>query len=157
MNYSNYLNCDTVNGDGVRCTLFVSGCSRGCKGCFNKETWDYRYGLPYTQEFENKIIQDLNSPYIRGLSILGGNPIENKNFETVLKLCQRIKRELPDKDIWIWCGQTLNEVKNNLIFSQILDTVDVVVDGPYIEELKDTKINFRGSSNQNINYRNINF
>lgn len=157
MNYSDYINCDTVNGEGVRCTLFVSGCSRGCKGCFNKETWDYRYGTKYTQEFEDKIIKDLENLYIQGLSILGGNPLENKNFETVLKLCQRVKKELPEKDIWLWCGQTLGEVKNNLIFSQILGIVDVVVDGPFVEELKDTKLKFRGSNNQNINVKGVDF
>lgn len=129
----------------------------GCKGCFNEETWDYRYGTKYTQDFEDRIIRDLDNPYIQGLSILGGNPLENKNFETVLKLCQRVKKELPEKDIWIWCGQTLEEVKNNLIFSQILDIVDVVVDGPFVEELKDTKLKFRGSKNQNINVKGRDF
>lgn len=157
MNYSNYISCDTINGEGIRCTLFVSGCSMGCKGCFNEETWDYRYGTKYTQDFEDRIIRDLDNPYIQGLSILGGNPLENKNFETVLKLCQRVKKELPEKDIWIWCGQTLEEVKNNLIFSQILDIVDVVVDGPFVEELKDTKLKFRGSKNQNINVKGRDF
>jgi anaerobic ribonucleoside-triphosphate reductase activating protein len=157
MHYSGYIDCDTVNGDGIRCTLFVSGCSRGCQGCFNKETWDYRYGDEYTVEFEDKVLKDLASPYISGLSILGGNPIENKNFETVLKLCQRVKKELPQKDIWVWAGQTLKDIKNSLIFSQILDTVDVVIDGPFIEELKDTKLKFRGSSNQKINYKNVDF
>ena len=157
MNYSGYLKCDTVNGKGVRCTLFVSGCSRGCKGCFNKETWDYRYGQLYTKEFEDEILKDLSNPYIQGLSILGGNPLENKNFETVYKLCQKVKKELPNKDIWLWCGQELKEVKNNLIFSQILDIVDIVVDGPFIEELKDVNLQFRGSSNQHINYKGIDY
>ena len=106
---------------------------------------------------ERLIIKDLENPYIQGLSILGGNPLENKNFETVLKLCQRVKKELPEKDIWLWCGQTLGEVKNNLIFSQILGIVDVVVDGPFVEELKDTKLKFRGSSNQNINVKGVDF
>lgn len=157
MNYSNYITCDTINGEGVRCTLFVSGCSRGCRECFNKETWDYRAGYIYTSEFEDRILKDLSNQYIQGLSILGGNPIEYKNFETVLKLCKRVKKELPHKDIWLWCGQTLEDVKKDLIFSQILDTVDVVVDGPFISELKDKKLLFRGSSNQNINVKGIDF
>lgn len=157
MNYSEYYKCDTVNGEGIRCSLFVSGCSRGCKGCFNRQTWDYRYGKEYTQDFEDGVIKDLSNPYIQGLSVLGGNPLELKNFPTVLHLCKRVKSELPDKNIWLWCGQTLEEVKNNLIFSEILDIVDVVVDGPFIEELKDVSLKFKGSSNQNINIKGVDF
>lgn len=154
MNYSGYIFGDLVNGEGVRCSLFVSGCSQGCEGCFNKETWNYNHGQPFTKDFQDKLLKDLKKPFIDGLSILGGNPLERKNFDTVLKLCYFIKQEMPEKTIWLWCGQTMQEIKNNLLYAQILDTVDVIIDGKFVKDLP-TKKPFRGSDNQAL-WRKVN-
>lgn len=154
MNYSGYIFGDLVNGEGARCSLFVSGCSQGCEGCFNRETWNYNHGQPFTEEFQDKLLKDVNKPFISGLSILGGNPLERKNFDTVLRLCYALKQQMPDKTIWLWCGQTMQEIKNNLLYAQILDTVDVIIDGKFIKDLPTDKP-FRGSDNQ-ILWRKIN-
>ncbi|ADX87930.1 TPA: anaerobic ribonucleoside-triphosphate reductase activating protein [Vibrio cholerae] len=150
MNYMQYIYGDDANGDGMRCTLFVSGCEMMCKGCHNPESWKLNAGKLYTKEFEDNIIQDLQSPWIKGLSLSGGHPLHITNFDTVLSLCKRVKNELPDKDIWLWTGHTLEEVQNDTSRSQILDVVDVLVDGKFILELKDTNLEWRGSSNQRI-------
>lgn len=154
MNYSGYIFGDLVNGEGARCSLFVSGCSQGCEGCFNKETWNYNYGQPFTKDFQDNLLKDLKKPFINGLSILGGNPLEKKNFDTVLKLCYSVKQEMPEKTIWLWCGQTMQEIKNNLLYAQILDTVDVIIDGKFVKDLP-TKKPFRGSDNQ-VLWRKVN-
>lgn len=154
MNYSGYIFGDLVNGEGARCSLFVSGCSQGCEGCFNKETWNYNHGQPFTKDFKDNLLKDLKKPFINGLSILGGNPLERKNFDTVLKLCYSVKQELPEKTIWLWCGQTMQEIKNNLLYAQILDTVDVIIDGKFVKDLP-TKKHFRGSDNQ-VLWRKVN-
>ena len=150
MYYSDYLNFDTSHGEGVRCTLFISGCSRCCPDCFNNQTWDYKYGKEYTQEFEDNLLKDLANPYIKGLSLLGGNPTERKNIQQVIKLCQRVKLELPEKDIWCWSGHTFQELKNNLLQAQCLDYIDILVDGKFVKELYEPDLLFRGSSNQRI-------
>lgn len=155
MNYMQYIYGDDANGDGMRCTLFVSGCEMMCKGCHNPESWKLNAGKLYTKEFEDNIIQDLQSPWIKGLSLSGGHPLHITNFDTVLSLCKRVKNELPDKDIWLWTGHTLEEVQNDTSRSQILDVVDVLVDGKFILELKDTNLEWRGSSNQRVWKLNI--
>ena len=148
MNYMRILDCDIANGPGWRISLFVSGCTIHCKGCFNQHTWDFCAGKPYTKHTEDKIIELLNRPYIRGLSILGGNPTEPQNEEELVKLCKRIKAELPDKDIWVWSGSTYEELLAK--DDELIKVADVLVDGPFIEELKDVTLRFRGSSNQRI-------
>ena len=150
MYYSDYLNFDTSHGEGVRCTLFISGCSRCCQDCFNKQTWDYKYGKEYTQEFEDQLLKDLANPYVKGLSLLGGNPTERKNIQQVIKLCQRVKLELPEKDIWCWSGHTFEELKNNLLQAQCLECITYLVDGKFIKELYEPDLLFRGSLNQRI-------
>ena len=150
MYYSEYYKFDTQNGEGVRCTLFISGCSRCCPDCFNKQTWDYKYGKEYTQEFEDSLIKDLANHYVAGLSLLGGNPTERKNISQVIKLCQRVRKELPDKDIWIWSGHTFEQLKENLLQSQLLELVDVLVDSKFEKEYYDPNLLFRGSKNQRI-------
>lgn len=150
MYYSDYLNFDTNDGEGVRCTLFISGCSMCCPDCWNKQTWDYKYGKEYTQEFEDQLLKDLANPYVKGLSLLGGNPTERKNIRQVIKLCQRVKFELPEKDIWCWSGHTFQELKNNLLQAQCLDYIDILIDGKFIKELYEPDLLFRGSLNQRI-------
>lgn len=148
MNYMRILDCDIANGPGWRISLFVSGCTIHCKGCFNQHTWDFCSGKPFTKETENKILELLNRPYIRGLSILGGNPTEPQNEEELVKLCKRVKEELPNKDIWVWSGSTYEELLAR--GSKLLDVCDVLVDGPFIEEFRDVTLKFRGSSNQKL-------
>lgn len=155
MNYMQYIYGDDANGDGMRCTLFVSGCEMMCKGCHNPESWKLNAGKLYTKEFEDNIIQDLQSPWIKGLSLSGGHPLHITNFDTVLSLCKRVKNELPDKDIWLWTGYTLEEVQNDMLRRQILDVIDVLVDGKFVLELKNTNLEWRGSSNQRVWKLNI--
>ncbi|ASV42329.1 hypothetical protein 2016DhaA_0565 [Vibrio phage ICP1] len=155
MNYMQYIYGDDANGDGMRCTLFVSGCEMMCKGCHNPESWKLNAGKLYTKEFEDNIIQDLQSPWIKGLSLSGGHPLHITNFDTVLNLCKRVKNELPDKDIWLWTGYTLEEVQNDMLRRQILDVIDVLVDGKFVLELKNTNLKWRGSSNQRVWKLNI--
>ena len=150
MYYSEYYKFDTQNGEGVRCTLFISGCSRCCPDCFNKQTWDYKYGKEYTKEFEDQLLKDLANPYVKDLSLLGGNPTERKNIQQVIKLCQRVKLELPEKDIWCWSGHIFEELKNNLLQSQCLEYIDYLVDGKFVKDLYEPDLLFRGSSQQRI-------
>jgi len=164
MNYLKIYDCDLANGPGFRISLFVSGCSLHCKGCFNPETWDFKCGKRFTKKTEDKIIQLLNRPYIRGLSILGGNPTEPKNEPALIKLCKRVRKELPDKDIWLWTGHEFEDlvhvvikdeagnvvVDNKKKDDELIQLCDVVVDGPFVEEMKDPALKFRGSSNQRV-------
>lgn len=153
MRYSAIYNCDLANGLGWRVSIFVSGCSIHCKGCFNSQTWDFDFGKEYTKKTENKIIELLNRPYIRGLSILGGNPTEPVNEPDLIHLCERIKKELPEKDIWMWTGHIYEELKSKN--DKLIDLCDVIIDGPFIEEKKDLTLKWRGSSNQRILYHGL--
>lgn len=146
MNYAGIKKVDIANGPGVRVSLFVSGCRNHCKGCFQPETWDFDYGDPFTKETEDEIITALRPSWIQGLSILGGDPMEIENQEALLPFVRRVKEELPDKDIWLYSGYQLESVSS----SPLLDLVDVVVDGPFIEAEKDAGLAFRGSRNQRI-------
>lgn len=150
MHYSEYYKFDSQNGEGVRCTLFISGCSRCCPECFNKQTWDYKYGKEYTQEFEDRLLKDLANPYIKGLSLLGGNPTERKNIQQVIKLCQRVKLELPEKDIWCWTGHDFEYLKNNLLYVDFLANIDVLIDGKFVKELYNPNLKWKGSANQRV-------
>ncbi|MBQ8430927.1 MAG: anaerobic ribonucleoside-triphosphate reductase activating protein [Clostridia bacterium] len=156
MNYSSIKNCDIANGEGVRVSLFVSGCRNCCKECFNKETWDFCYGEPFTQEVEEQILNLLKPSYIKGLTILGGEPFEPENQEQLIKLCEKVKREYPTKDIWCFTGFTLdNEILGESRASGInartlLSYIDILVDGRFVNELKNISLKFRGSSNQRI-------
>lgn len=148
MNYGRINKTDVANGPGVRVSLFVSGCRNRCKGCFNPETWDFNYGKEFTIKTIEEIDNALNSEHIAGLTILGGDPMEPENYNTVWYLCFLYKYLYPDKTIWIYTGYTYEYV--SLKYPEILDYIDVLVDGPFIESKKDISLKFRGSSNQRI-------
>lgn len=150
MNYIQYINGDDANGEGMRCTLFVAGCELACKGCHNLESWKTNSGILYTKEFEDQIIEDLKNPYVQGLSLSGGHPLHPKNFNTVLSLCKRVKEEV-GKDIWLWTGLTLKQLREDYR-KEILPYIDVIVDGKYEEDKRDTSLQWRGSGNQNVIY-----
>ena len=156
MYFGNIKDCDIANGIGVRVTLFVSGCTNHCKNCFQPETWDFCYGKEFTQEEEDKIIEMLNRSYINGLTLLGGEPMEPKNQPGILKLVERVRKELPEKNIWLYSGFTFErlmtpgEYPRTEITEKILRQIDVLVDGRFVEELKSLTLRFRGSSNQRL-------
>lgn len=156
MNYATIKKCDVANGPGVRVSLFVSGCSHHCKGCFNREAWDYNYGNAFTDKEENEVMEALKPDYIKGLSLLGGEPLDLKNQEGLLPIVKKAKELYPDKPIWCYTGylfdkQVIGEMsKNNETTNELLKYIDYVVDGQFVEGLKDPKLQFRGSSNQRI-------
>ncbi|NIY92008.1 anaerobic ribonucleoside-triphosphate reductase-activating protein [Vibrio diazotrophicus] len=152
MNYHQYHPIDVVNGPGTRCTLFVSGCEHNCKGCYNQSTWSLRSGHPYTQDLEDRIIADLNDTRIpkRGLSLSGGDPLHPQNVSAILNLVKRVKQECSDKDIWLWTGYLLAELSEAQ--QQVLEYIDVLIDGKFIKDLADPSLDWRGSSNQVIHY-----
>ena len=146
MNYSGIIKNDIANGLGVRVSLFVSGCRNHCPGCFQSETWDFDYGQPFTKETEEEILEALRPSWIQGLSILGGDPMEPENQEALLPFLKRVRAELPDKSIWLYTGYLLESVST----SPMLEMLDVLVDGPYLESERDMTLSFRGSRNQRI-------
>jgi anaerobic ribonucleoside-triphosphate reductase activating protein len=146
MNYGRINKHDIADGPGVRVSLFVSGCRNPCHGCFQPETWDFGYGEPFTQKSEEEIIEALRPSWIQGLSVLGGDPMEPENQEALLPFLRRVKEELPEKDVWLYTGYSFESVSG----SPLLSYVDVVVDGPFIEEQIDLSLVFRGSRNQRI-------
>jgi anaerobic ribonucleoside-triphosphate reductase activating protein len=148
MNYAGIKKVDIANGPGVRVSLFVSGCRNHCRGCFNPETWDFNYGDPFTKETEDEIIAALRPSWIQGLSILGGEPTEEENEKVLIPFLERVRRELPEKDIWLYSGYTWEMLQSE----EILTLVDVLVDGPFLLEQKDAGLAFRGSRNQRIIY-----
>ena len=145
MNYAGLNTCDSTNGDGLRVSLFVSGCSLHCKGCFNKEAWDKNFGKEFTEETLNTIIEALRSPYIDGLSILGGDPLEPYNIPTVSHLVALVKKMLPEKTIWLWTGRKYENIKD----LALLNYVDVLITDPFIERKK-CHGKYFGSSNQRV-------
>ena len=156
MNYCNIKNCDIADGPGVRVTLFVSGCTNHCKGCFQPETWDFDYGEPFTRETEDKLIAMLEPHYIAGLTLLGGDPFEPSNQRALLPFVKRVRETCPDKTIWAYSGFTYEELKTDgshprcEVTDELLGLLDVLVDGRFVEEKKDLRLRFRGSSNQRI-------
>ena len=156
MNIGEVLLADCANGSGMRVSVFVSGCTNHCKGCFNEETWDFSYGKPYTKEIEDCIIENLSMPFYKGLTILGGEPFEPCNQEALVTLIERVRRECPDKDIWMYTGFTYDKdllqggCSYTNVTDKILDNIDVLVDGRFEEDLKDVSLVFKGSSNQRI-------
>lgn len=147
MNYIGISKYDTANGPGVRVSLFVSGCTLRCKGCFNPESWPFDAGLPFTEETENEILNALDNRWVAGFSLLGGDPFEPEHEATLLHLLKRIRAERPDKTVWAWTGRVYDRVKA----SPLLDFIDVLVDGPFVEKLKTTKKGeWRGSTNQRV-------
>ena len=146
MNYAEIKKVDIANGPGVRVSLFVSGCRNHCKGCFNPETWDFDYGRSFTRATEDEIIKALRPSWIQGLSILGGEPTEEENAAVLIPFLKRVRAVLPDKDIWLYSGYTYEALRDK----EILTLADVLVDGPFLLELKDAGLAFRGSRNQRI-------
>ena len=137
---------DIANGEGVRVSLFVSGCRNHCKGCHNPEAWDFSYGQPFTKETEDEIIESLRPSWIQGLSVLGGEPCEEENECVLIPFLKRVKMECPNSDTWLFSGYTYEMMQG----SEILQYVDVLVDGPFLLEEKDISLQFRGSRNQRI-------
>jgi anaerobic ribonucleoside-triphosphate reductase activating protein len=148
MNYIKITKNDIANGPGVRVGLWTAGCKCHCKGCHNPSTWNFRTGKPFSMDSLNKLFSALDKPYIQGLTITGGNPLDNA--PEILMISKRFKERFPDKDLWIYSGYTYEEIIQNEIFECILEYVDVLVDGPYIEEQRDISLKFRGSRNQRL-------
>ena len=150
MNYMTIKLCDIANGPGVRVSLFVSGCRRHCKGCFNSEAWDFNAGKKYDLNTQNIILHALSEDYIDGLSILGGEPLEPKNMSEIFKLCFYVKRRYPEKTIWLYTGFKIEKLMGNRKYDDLWRYVDVIVDGAFEADKKDPTLKFRGSSNQRI-------
>lgn len=156
MNYAKIKPHDISNGTGIRVSLFVSGCNHGCKGCFNSEAWDFGYGKAYTEAQTEQILKALEPDYIKGFSLLGGEPFDPKNQPTVLEILKRVKSEYPEKSVWCYTGYDLEKEllagKAGRVetVEEILGYIDILVDGRFVEELKNIKIKFRGSENQRI-------
>ena len=157
MNYGSLRSTDIANGEGVRVTLFVSGCTHHCKNCFNPETWNFCYGKPFTKEVEDEVIKLLEPDYIQGLTLLGGEPMEPQNQEALLPLVKRVREVYGNKkNIWCYTGYVLDrdllgESRAKCEYTrELLENLDVLVDGPFIEDLKNLTLKFRGSSNQRI-------
>lgn len=157
MRYAEIYTCDIANGPGCRTSLFVSGCTHHCPGCFNEIAWDFNYGAEFDQRVQDQLIEVSRPVYIEGFTFLGGEPMELENQKALRPFMERIRRELPDKNIWIYSGYTyeeLNDPKNCKCHGKdtdaILSMADVLVDGRFEQEKKDITLRFRGSSNQRI-------
>jgi anaerobic ribonucleoside-triphosphate reductase activating protein len=153
MNYATIKNCDIANGPGVRVSLFVSGCTHHCPGCFNEIAWDFGYGQPFTQETIDYILRLLKPDYIQGLTLLGGEPFEPQNQGAVVELLRQVKKAYPDKSIWAFSGYLFEK---DILSGRLGDTaeylsyLDVLVDGPFVESKKNLSLRFRGSENQRL-------
>ena len=171
MNYASIRTCDIANGEGVRVSLFVSGCTHRCKGCFNPDQWDFNYGEPFTREVEDRILKALEPDFIAGLTLLGGEPMEPANQRALVPFLKRIEsfrvrlgsgrganstKNDSKKTLWVYTGCLFEELKDpssrwhTEVTDEFLKMIDVLVDGPFVEELKDISLKFRGSSNQRI-------
>ena len=157
MNYCNIKPRDIADGVGVRVTLFVSGCRNHCKNCFQPETWDFGYGEPFTKEVEDHILEELSPAFVDGLTLLGGEPGEAENQRGLVPFLRRVREEQPSKTIWCYSGFTWEQLTGQEparcrceVTDEFLSLLDVLVDGPYVEELHDITLLFRGSSNQRL-------
>lgn len=156
MHYSTIKDCDIANGIGVRITLFVSGCTNHCKNCFQPQTWDFDFGEPFTEETEKKLLEMLKPDYINGLTLLGGEPMEPQNQRALVPFLKRVRETYPNKNIWCFTGFTYEVLKTDgshprcEVTDEMLSLIDVLVDGRYVDELKDLTLQFRGSSNQRL-------
>lgn len=156
MYYGNIKKCDIADGEGVRTSLFVSGCTNHCKNCFQPETWNFQYGKPYTKETQEEIIESLQPDYIDGLTLLGGEPMEPENQAVLVKLLREVKAKCPSKNIWCYTGFVYDrdllpgQRKHTDVTDEILSYLDVLVDGPFQEENRNISLAFRGSENQRI-------
>ena len=156
MYYGEIKDCDIANGEGVRVSLFVSGCTNRCKNCFQPQTWDFHYGQPFTENTEQKLLDMLAPSYINGLTVLGGEPFEPENQRCLVPFLRRVRATYPQKTIWAFSGFTLEELQSDgshsrcEVTDEMLSLLDVLVDGRFVEELKDISLRFRGSSNQRL-------
>lgn len=156
MNYAELKPYDVANGIGIRVSLFVSGCTHHCKGCFNADTWDFNYGKPFTDEVIDEILEYLEPDYIEGLTLLGGEPMEPSNQEGILPLLRKVKQRYPKKNIWLYSGYLFDKdilgkmCKESEITKEIISYIDILIDGEFQIENKNLKVNFRGSDNQRI-------
>jgi anaerobic ribonucleoside-triphosphate reductase activating protein len=156
MHVGEIITADCANGVGMRVSVFVSGCTNCCKGCFQPQTWDFHYGKLYDKDMEDFIIEELSKNYYHGITILGGEPFEPENQRGLIPLIRRIKKECPTKNIWMYTGFTYDEDlipggrRYTEVTDEILDSIDVLVDGKFVEELKNIRLNYRGSENQRI-------
>lgn len=156
MNYATIKSRDIANGPGVRVSLFVSGCTHRCKNCFNQEAWDFNYGEPFTADTIDHIVELLRPSYVKGLTLLGGEPFDPRNQPAVVELLRKVKSELPEKSIWAFSGYLFDrdilpgKLGDPAITREYLGYLDVLVDGPFIEEKKNLSLRFRGSENQRL-------
>ena len=156
MNYATIKNCDIANGPGVRVSLFVSGCTHRCPGCFNEVAWDFDYGTPFTQQTINSILEMLRPAYVKGLTLLGGEPFEPQNQPAVLDLLRQVKAAYPEKSVWAFSGYLFDKdilawkLGPREITEEYLSYLDVLVDGPFIMAKKNLSLRFRGSENQRL-------
>lgn len=156
MNFATIKNCDIANGPGVRVSLFVSGCNHHCKGCFNEIAWDFGYGEPFTQETVDLILQMLSPDYIQGLTLLGGEPFEPQNQGAVLDLVRQVRQRYPQKSVWAYSGYLFDKdilpgrLGDSDVTQELVGLLDVLVDGPFVENQKDLSLRFRGSRNQRL-------
>lgn len=152
MNYATIKNCDIANGPGVRVSLFVSGCTHHCKDCFNEEAWDFDFGAPFTEAVMDELVDMLRPGYIRGITYLGGEPFEPQNQPGLLTLSRKIRRELPEKSIWSFTGYVYGKNLPHVqgVTDELLRSIDVLVDGPFVAEKKNLSLRFRGSENQRL-------
>lgn len=155
MNYATIKNCDIANGPGVRISLFVSGCTHHCKGCFNEVAWDFDYGEPFTQQTIRTILDMMKPGYIKGLTLLGGEPFEPENQGPIVELLRQVKKAYPQKSIWAFSGYLYEKITSHTlgdwaVTQEFLSYLDVLVDGPFMEEKKNLALRFRGSENQRL-------
>ena len=156
MNYADIKYCDVANGKGVRVSLFVSGCTHHCKGCFNEETWNFHYGKPFTEETEEQVLNYLDKAYIAGLSLLGGEPFEHVNQQGILPLLRKVKARFPEKNIWCYTGYDFEKdilgrmMEASSVTRELIPLFDVMVDGKFVAEKRNLSLKFRGSENQRV-------
>jgi anaerobic ribonucleoside-triphosphate reductase activating protein len=150
MRYALIREMDVTNGNNIGISIFVQGCNFHCKGCFNPETWDYDGGKLFTDKTFDKIIEISNKPYIKRLSVLGGEPLSDKNIIDMYSFLESYKKIFPNKEIWLYSGYKFEEIKSNSNKNRILQYIDILIDGQFVEELKDLSLYYRGSSNQRV-------
>ena len=155
MNYAGIKYCDIANGLAAALCFFVSGCRNHCKGCFQPQTWEFDYGEPFDEQIQNEILDSLKPVYVQGITLLGGDPFEEENQEALVPFMRRVKERYPNKDVWAYTGYLYEELlengrKHTEYTDELLSMIDVLVDGPFIEEQKDITLKFKGSANQRV-------